>query len=545
MRRFSHSLAPVATVGSLGDALANSDYAVEDGELIFVETTRQVFAYRNPPVLAADGVNVVQSNFGPGRWELVATVGMGETSFAGYYNTASAGASGSGRLLDVTATFLALLTDQSKVWVKSVRDSYTWYAARTDAHDGLLVVNPTANGGNPGRFIRDEVFATTWRKTASWNVDPSGGDDENDGTALPIRTVQEIRRRTGSVFARGNRAPTISLLSDIASGSSDTFVDDFSFDDDPYDCWLTWMGVRTQIASGSITAVQQPNAAMNADRTATSVGTNWSIYAAKGVQVVMTSGSASGSGYWVMKDKGSGVARISQPAELGNIAYTPSSIAVGDYRVDRLISVGINVDLQAKTGFRKYQNLVFLGASSCATVGGAVSLFVDCSFDSAGFSGKLTTPVLTLNCQWTSTAFWGGFLNVYAGSLMLPVGAIPFEAEFGQYQITDLECQDMEFRATHGARLRVFGLFGIWDSPADGLLVGGVVEGETDSIYGTGNTGHGVKVLSLSGLSYSNKPTINAGAGAGHECLIGGTDKLWNDVPFVNTANLAAIVPTV
>jgi hypothetical protein len=225
MRRFQHSLTPVLTISGPGDSLADSDQAVTDGEMVFVRSTRQVFAYENPAAHAADGVLVVQSNFGAGVWVYVGVAGAIPGSYAAEYVTASAGALGSGRLLDVTATFLTLIADGEKVWVRSVRDSYTWYATRTDVADGLLIVNPTSNGVNPGRFIRDQVASSTWLTQTAWYIDPSSGtaNDENTGLAAgtQLSSMAEYLRRV----PKGSLIPALQTIHLVSgAGSPATLV---------------------------------------------------------------------------------------------------------------------------------------------------------------------------------------------------------------------------------------------------------------------------------------------------------------------------------
>jgi hypothetical protein len=62
--------------------------------------------------------------------------------------------------------------------------------------------------------------------------------------------------------------------------------------------------------------------------------------------------------------------------------------------------------------------------------------------------------------------------------------------------------------------------------------------------WGTANAGHGVKVQSGAMYSYVTKPTVNGTLGVGREALVGGTDKLYADVPYIEGANNAALVLT-
>jgi hypothetical protein len=64
-------------------------------------------------------------------------------------------------------------------------------------------------------------------------------------------------------------------------------------------------------------------------------------------------------------------------------------------------------------------------------------------------------------------------------------------------------------------------------------------------IWGTNNIGYGVQCYSGGIVTYRTKPVINTGLGAGREAYVGGTDKLWSAIPYVETANNAMIVAEV
>jgi hypothetical protein len=68
MKRFSHSLAPVDSISSLDEMLIHSDYAVQDGETVWVRSVRCAFVYRIGSGMTPDGISVVGSAFSPGLW---------------------------------------------------------------------------------------------------------------------------------------------------------------------------------------------------------------------------------------------------------------------------------------------------------------------------------------------------------------------------------------------------------------------------------------------------------------------------------------------
>jgi hypothetical protein len=438
--------------------------------------------------------------------------------------------------------------DGSTVWVRSVGSLFVYRRGTGLTPDGITVVRSAFGDGLWLRMTG--TSDPLWQSQTDWYVDPANpvASDENTGAdaAHPVQTIAEVRRRTRSTFAEGNLTPTIHLQSDILS--TDSFIDDFQFLHHKALALpvaiLTWQGVRTQVDAGTITAAQQPNPATGADRTVTAAGFAWAPNVARGRQVVMTGGAASGAGFWATKDKGTGVARVSSPCLLTNSFYHAVPVATGTFRIDSLTSINCDAIVNVPSGFRLYRDLSFssmLIGSGCVT---AVQ-FAHCHL-SYFTAGATDAPPGVNNCQMTDELFGGGFINLFGGVVMLVTGSAFAELECGQYQISDLEIQGITngFRLTHGAYVRMFGLIATWDSGQDGLIVNGSrCEGEGETVYGGGNAGHGIRVTAASTFVYSNKPTVNAGLGAGREASVGGTDKLWAAIPYVETSNLSAIVP--
>jgi hypothetical protein len=127
--------------------------------------------------------------------------GASGVTVIGPFNTVQTGAVGSGRLTDVSAPTLAALAAGALAWVLSVKDWWRWDPVSTLTSDGIKVLNPIANGANPGRFIRELVPAPEWMKQLNWFVDPANvaASDENDGAtgATPLATDAERQRRMG------------------------------------------------------------------------------------------------------------------------------------------------------------------------------------------------------------------------------------------------------------------------------------------------------------------------------------------------------------
>jgi hypothetical protein len=79
MRRFGHSLAPLASVNTIDEMLIHSDGDVQNGEMVWVRSVASMFSYQLNSGLTPDGVNVVASAFGPGLW--IRQTGSSDSAF--------------------------------------------------------------------------------------------------------------------------------------------------------------------------------------------------------------------------------------------------------------------------------------------------------------------------------------------------------------------------------------------------------------------------------------------------------------------------------
>jgi hypothetical protein len=557
MRRFSHSLTPVDTISGTGNTLANSDQAVEDGEMIFVRSTRQVFAYENPSTQVPDGVTVVASNFGAGNWILVPT--GGGASYSGYYNTASAGALGSGRLLDVTLAFLGALSDGTKVWVRSVRDSYTWYATRTDVADGLLVVNPTSNGVNPGRFIRDQIASPTWMTQAAWFVDSVSGKDENLGTTsgTALKTDAERYRRWG-VRANVSIDVTVTYLNDLPT--SDPINGEVWINTNGS---LLMDGTTSALHAGTFSHVTAQATASNQAWEVTDGVLDWAPYINK--QIVITNSSAPGNigaVAWIAKKIGAGVARISQFETMTLSFGIPTLVTplVGDtYEVRKLTAVtsgSVLLNATANiTAFGVRTPFVFFRSISFNSDPASFGVALAAPFASPG---NMLVAALCLWCEFTDCNFSDGYydmigchfhgLQVFGNAgLGLFGGLLTSFAGFESSRNSAIDgyvlAQGITFQVEAAGAVSIDQL-GVFDSPGAGVLFYGVSQYQhgtnyvTDAIFGSGNL-VGMDVRPGASFVYDVKPTIDGTTA----CKVGGTNKTWGTIPFAQTnPNLAQLV---
>jgi hypothetical protein len=545
MKRFQHSLAPVTSIAALGDCLANSDYAVQDGELVFCRSTRQLFVYENPSTQVPDGITVVASNFGAGNWILVPSAGG--SGFAGYFNTASAGALGSGRLLDVTLAFLGSLANETKVWVRSVRDSWTWYATRADASDGITVVNPTSNGGNPGRFIRDNVPSPTWAKQATWFIDPVNGNDENVGATAgagnALKTDAERQRRWG-VNAVLRQGTTVTYVSDLA----DTDPTNYDASLGPGGS-LTIQGTMTVVKSSTLDVVTSMNRGTQTPWSATSTVAFDGTEVGKFIRI--TGGANVGAIWGVVKNNGGGSLRfttpgIPNPAAFSFTRKTPVHLDPYDVVTPSVVPVGtwkFPVTTGAAYGAVTIQNahLQFGAGIGLLQTGSAIVAIGSCVLDGASMSGPNVVGMVGAGCLLNGfITMEGVFCQLFAGGTLsgasLFVGQASDVALDYDFLMQNSLVQVSESNVTTG--------YVAWfDRAASGAMIcylGGrwvskQVNDGADLAWGTANTGYAVIMHEGSYACYTTKPTINGGLGAGRESLVGATDKQWGAIPFADT----------
>ena len=560
----SHDLGDVASLAALA---GYGDSYVVPGDEVYVVPEDTDYVYRNPgtnPV--ADGFNIIKAIFLPGYWERRG----GSSGGAGLrFNTVALGASGSGRLIDVGLS--GLVDGVSTAWVESVKDTWRWDATSTLTADNITVCNPTANGANPGRFIRELNPAPEWLQQTAWFVDTAGNDENDGSTALtPVKTDIEIQRRWG-IGVRAQIAQTTT----ITYAQSPTNQTNYLFALAPGGK-VNFVGTPTVSKAGTIitavqTQVRTPGSELLWAITAVGIGAT----EVGKVVVITASGTPANVGAYalVMKDEGGGKVRVSPFGTYSNTTglFTQITPVVGDTVEFR--------DMSATTlqlGKIEGHNDQSATAQSPATGVTFDSLFLD-SVPGAAYQGALLSfglgfyyarcvgKVLRLggmSSNMPTQHFWrgagwasGGNITLHsAGVLSLSqIGSIGASAapRAGSNLLLSTDCYFQDANVTTGFPGAVIDSSGAafvdrTTSNSAVSVVAGSTWRQSGAVpdWGTNNTGHGVVVTSTGGYVYATKPTVNGTLGAGREAQIGGTDKLYGAVPFIEPANNAALVAT-
>jgi hypothetical protein len=195
------------------------------------------------------------------------------------------------------------MTDGSYCWVTSNRVPFFLDKSSTLTADGISVV---ATLSGTGRWVRALDFHDqTWLAQVGWFINPATGNDTNAGTSAPasIKTIAEWYRRTGGQLT----VDTIMFL----QASVWPATDPFSYVTLPVGSnrTLSVVGVTTVVRSGTLTNSSNGNPVTNTANQITDGLISWA--ADVGKVIIFTSGPLSGKHVVILRDLGTGVARVS------------------------------------------------------------------------------------------------------------------------------------------------------------------------------------------------------------------------------------------
>jgi hypothetical protein len=452
------------------------------------------------------------------------------------------------------------LAANTEVFVTSVRDWFRWDPSSTATSDDIAVVSLTANGGSAGRFLREFRADPYWRAQAAWFVD-TAGNDENDGSSLaPVKTDVEISRRWGlGVRARLDVDVTITYAQ-TPVGQTNYIVELLP------GIQLTLVGTPTVTKAGTvISAVQAQVRTAGAEAAWAITGTGLGATEVGKLAFISSSGTPANVGAYAMilKDETGGKVRVSPfgtytPTTGAFVQVTPQVNDVIEIRTPSSLLVG---------GIDAYAVCADNGIGS----GGARVLFDSLTVDGGStLNGAITSTRaavlyarsilqnLTLvdvgntrghNLRGGGIAGLG--VVIRGGTTTLSqVGCLAsLTVRAGTATvITDTYFQNSSLSINVGSSASTSGaaFFDRVTSNSSLVVAAGAscVHAGATPDWGTGNAGHGIVVQSASSYAYGTKPTINSGLGAGREAQVGGTDKLYSAIPYVETTNNAALVLT-
>jgi hypothetical protein len=198
-----------------------------------------------------------------------------------------------------------ILVDATSVFVTSVFDTFDLDKASTlDAVTAQVIV--TASG--TGRWIRRSNGSDKWRKQLTWYVNPSTGNDENNGltSGTAIKTWAEFRRRHGRRL--GSEA-SVDVYFSSTTVTENVLIDMYVGE---YPEVIIIHGTRTLLYTGSVTGYQAWNSSAKTEPqiTDSAIPTSWTASGLVQQQIVLTSGTHTGAVSFVAADLGTKKARV-------------------------------------------------------------------------------------------------------------------------------------------------------------------------------------------------------------------------------------------
>jgi len=431
----SHDLGPVPNLTQLA---GYGDSYVVPGDEVYVVAEDTDYIYlntgSNPP---ADGFNIIKAIFLPGVWQRRSSVGG---SGALRFNTVAVGALGSGRLIDVAMA--GLVDGTSLAWVESVKDTWRWDATSTLTADNITVCNPTANGANPGRFIRELEPAPEWMLQTTWVVDAANSsalaNDENDGltATTPLLTDTERQRRMGP-NPDWSKATEYHLryISDVPTtqpiviakkgGTTQLFV---------HGSMTDGAGQSTLFSgtSGTITALNYAAAGGGQpwEMICATIPASWTASGLVNKRLRFTSGANIRGVLWIIKDLGGAApdahARLSEPQVFFNqtaplvVSANTFTPAPGDtFVVENLTTLGrVVLDVESPNGIMFDSVNLTIVSGVCSAVINIWGSFRQASFSTGiiyllnefgnqtGAIDSRTANIVFSNCYSTVNGIW-------------------------------------------------------------------------------------------------------------------------------------------
>lgn len=292
------------------------------------------------------------------------------------------------------------------LYMVSVRDYWvsTNHSAPRAA-DGIEVV-AHVSGGN-WRWERLCIPHLSWAFVATLYVDAAAGNDENDASSgAPIKTLQELARRLGRVYAPRLVFQTWNLTGDFPA-SDPLIIDVRASQTASINTRVLIKGVLTQQTSiAALTTVSALNAATNTEPVSSA---SWTVANELGRMVIADAGKHS----WVLEDVGG----LPNPAG-GN--YPAGSAALAQFSA-------VNVTNPASASTSASNNPPVSGtAATTYTMGTVVRgytmhvmgargvVFADIHFDAGGDS-RLSAPNASIMFQ---RCMFSGSGNVHCGGAL-------------------------------------------------------------------------------------------------------------------------------
>lgn len=372
------------------------------------------------------------------------------------------------------------LPDGFSVFVKSVKDYFALSRSSTSTVDGITVV--AARGG--GRWHRLTSVHEAWAQQLTWHLKPVTGNDENNGATAntAIKTIAELMRRLPRTRIN---TYTVNLLESIST-SEILLLDGLS----DFLGYVNFVGIRTQVATGSVTATDAYNSATKQDGTITDSAKANDFWAAHlGRLVVLTSGANVGAWAWVDKNfAGTKKCRVSMFWNMD--LFDVVSPQVGDTYAIYTMPIAWGAKTTVTGGTFSWKDIRFALNDDFLLFAAGNNIFQSCDFDVScheiGTAGGVTD---LLGCRVACQAMaYAGNANL-DGCYMKGVLAEAIAQNGASWQIYGGLMVGTRPFPYAGGLINIYGALAIFDISISPIFVrkGGILQLDA-VVYGTGMT---------------------------------------------------------
>jgi hypothetical protein len=506
---------------------------------------------------------------------ILATITASETYFAaqGIIPPAIPGGSSGGGFPNVAdlATLGAIdwttaaLANGYQYYVHTKRCFYVLSQTGTETIEGNRVI--AATGG--GRWLRNQSFAhPSWLYVGNWWIDPTNGNDENDGQAAtpapnrvgPLKTHAELEMR----WNKGTLMPpaytllatmnvcTVNILGSLPSTDPVNIEVAFGANaaGQSYSAIIYQGRAASVLASGTFSAVTARNTTTNQQWQATDPTTIWTTYLNRRVRITSVGANANTT-FFVAKDLGANQARMSEPGLCNSMISAPSAFnkvfggfvqktpIIGDtYNIETLTSVQIGTlgarFIPKSTGGGVAVNffeleIQNLSTSSSFTLQSGQGVGPNYLFESCVINPPVLAQPSSMNfnnCLFvTGLIIDGANVQVNGGMIVSTTGLV-FRGIGYSCSVRFTLCQAASVRGGN-CSFQDVGIFDVatnasFNPGGHGVVVGqnlgsnsvpsamglGTLGIGTISLYGSGNVGAGVFVGSGCTMSYKAGATL-------------------------------------
>ena len=473
----------------------------------------------------------------------------------------------------VNASGLAILSDGNFVdgelaYVSTFRDYFALNRSSVATPDGKTII---ATLSGLGRWERLNIPHPSWMRQSSWYVDSAhvNANDENvgDDPSAPLATDAERQRRWG-LGMTAIVPPNVGITVNYPSSPSDKFNLDVMYMDGGS---VRIVGTATVTKSGTLSAVTTISRPSPWDVTGGSLGA-----ADEGFIIRIPSGARAGNYAGIAKDLTGNNVRT---GPFGNLSISsavstgPAYTGATPVSSDPFDVISLPILTVGSICVRSATNSIPTSTPTNCVVFDSVHLYGPGSgaFTANGTLYSIGACVFTRSCIidtmwirgsgafyaaggiWRGNNFVLGDFSVFGGPYCQALGFVQYTGSMNIHTGTSIQLGgDCLFQdASLNVRGQVYGEYvGIFDRTISNLALTVHETGHymsfpitsSDLLYGNNNAGVGCKVIAGGKLTYNTKPSMNTSTGTGRQSLIGGTNKDWSAVPYVETTNNAMIV---